>query len=74
MPPTVKSIAVAPDGGEARWFLGTLAIVKIDGVQTGGRFAIFESHLPHEAAPPDRSHRFRAAFLTRFSSNRRPLA
>jgi quercetin dioxygenase-like cupin family protein len=56
MPPIAKSIAVDPDGGEARWFLGTLAIVKIDGAQTGGRFAIFESHLPHEAAPPLHSH------------------
>jgi quercetin dioxygenase-like cupin family protein len=51
-----KSIAVAPNGGEDRWFLGTLATVKIDGEQTGGRFAIFESLLPFEAAPPLHSH------------------
>lgn len=56
MPNAPKSIAVDPNGGEARWFLGTLATIKIDAEQTGGRFAIFESVLPCEAAPPLHSH------------------
>jgi hypothetical protein len=49
-----RSIAAEPNGGETRWFLGTLA--KIDGDQTDGRFAIFESLLPKEAAPPLHTH------------------
>ena len=43
-------------GGELIWFLGTLARVKIDGRQTGGRFALWEGVLPHGAAPPLHSH------------------
>jgi quercetin dioxygenase-like cupin family protein len=38
------------------WFLGTLARLKLDGEQTGGRFALWESVLPHGAAPPLHSH------------------
>jgi quercetin dioxygenase-like cupin family protein len=56
MRPISTSIVVPPDGGEARHFLGTLATIKIDGEQTGGRYAIFESLLPHGAAPPLHSH------------------
>jgi quercetin dioxygenase-like cupin family protein len=56
MKPASPSIVVPPDGGEARHFLGTLATIKIDGEQTGGRYAIFESLLPHEAAPPLHTH------------------
>lgn len=56
MTTSALSIALEPNGGEARWFLGTLATIKIDGDQTGGRFAIFESLLPKEAAPPLHSH------------------
>ena len=56
MSPASASILVPPDGGEARRFLGTLATIKIDGGQTGGRYALFESLLPYEAAPPLHSH------------------
>jgi quercetin dioxygenase-like cupin family protein len=42
--------------GEVLWFLGTLARVKLEGRQTGGRFALLESVLPHGAAPPLHSH------------------
>lgn len=38
------------------WFLGTLARLKLDGAQTGGRFAVWEGVLPHGAAPPLHSH------------------
>jgi quercetin dioxygenase-like cupin family protein len=43
-------------GGENLWFLGTLARMKLDGRQTGGRFALWEGILPHGAAPPLHSH------------------
>jgi quercetin dioxygenase-like cupin family protein len=42
--------------GEALWFLGTLARIKLDGRQTGGRFGVFEDLLPRGAAPPLHSH------------------
>ena len=42
--------------GEALWFLGTLARIKLDGRHTGGRFAVCEAVLPHGAAPPLHSH------------------
>lgn len=41
---------------ERLWFLGTLALMKLDGRQTGGRFALWEGLLPHGAAPPLHSH------------------
>jgi quercetin dioxygenase-like cupin family protein len=50
------AFSIQPNDGDARWFLGTLATIKIRGDQTGGRLAIFESLLPHEAAPPLHSH------------------
>jgi len=47
---------VVPPGGEALWFLGTLARIKLDGGHTGGRFALWEGVLPYGAAPPLHSH------------------
>ncbi|HSC03836.1 MAG TPA: hypothetical protein VLC49_10965 [Solirubrobacteraceae bacterium] len=41
---------------EDLWFLGTLARMKLEGPQTGGRFALWEGVLPHAAAPPLHSH------------------
>jgi len=41
---------------ERLWFLGTLARMKLDGEQTGGRFALWDGLLPHGAAPPLHSH------------------
>lgn len=41
---------------ERLWFLGTLARIKLDAADTGGRFAAFEIELPHGAAPPLHSH------------------
>jgi quercetin dioxygenase-like cupin family protein len=43
-------------GSEDLWFLGTLARIKLDGHQTGGRFALWEGVLPHGAAPPLHAH------------------
>ena len=41
---------------EPLWFLGTLARIKLDGEQTGGRFALWEAEVPRGAAPPLHSH------------------
>ncbi|MGN6870006.1 MAG: cupin domain-containing protein [Solirubrobacteraceae bacterium] len=43
-------------GGEDLWFLGTLARMKLEGRETGGRFALWEAVFPHGAAPPLHSH------------------
>jgi quercetin dioxygenase-like cupin family protein len=43
-------------GGEALWFLGTLARIRLDAEQTDGRFSLMELVLPHGAAPPLHSH------------------
>jgi quercetin dioxygenase-like cupin family protein len=47
---------VVAAGGDALWFLGTVARVKLDGGQTAGRFAMWEGVLPRGAAPPLHSH------------------
>jgi quercetin dioxygenase-like cupin family protein len=47
---------VVEGAGEALWFLGTVARIKLDGEQTGGRFALWEGVLPRGAAPPLHSH------------------
>jgi quercetin dioxygenase-like cupin family protein len=47
---------VVTDSGEALWFLGTLARLKLTGEQTGGRFALWDGVLPRGAAPPLHSH------------------
>jgi quercetin dioxygenase-like cupin family protein len=47
---------VVQGGGEALWFLGTLARMKLDGAQTAGRFALWDGVLPRGAAPPLHSH------------------
>lgn len=41
---------------ERLWFLGTLARMKLDGRQTGGRFGLWDGVLPCGAAPPLHSH------------------
>jgi quercetin dioxygenase-like cupin family protein len=55
-PTTVAEPQVVSGRGEVLWFLGTLARMKLDGRQTGGRFALWEAVLPHGAAPPLHSH------------------
>lgn len=51
---TVESQVVTDS--EDLWFLGTLARMKLEAHQTGGRFALWEGVLPHGAAPPLHSH------------------
>jgi quercetin dioxygenase-like cupin family protein len=48
--------AVLTERVEPLWFLGTLARIRLDGAQTGGRFALWEGVLPRAAAPPLHSH------------------
>jgi quercetin dioxygenase-like cupin family protein len=56
-PPTaVPEPRVVSGGEETLWFLGTVARMKLGGDETGGRFALWEGVLPHDAAPPLHSH------------------
>src|SRR6266705_5526178 len=45
-----------PDEGEQLWFLGTLAIVRVAGEASGGRFALIEFLFPRNASPPLHTH------------------
>ena len=57
MTPRTGDASGAPGvNGQALWFLGTLARVKLDGDRTGGRLGMFEVTLPRGAAPPLHSH------------------
>lgn len=51
-----KPVARAPGEGEALWFLGELAVIKIAGEATGGRFAVIESHAPQGDRSPLHVH------------------
>lgn len=42
--------------GERRWFLGTLATIKVPGEATDGRFALIEFLFPRHASPPHHTH------------------
>jgi len=56
MRPELVNGQVVLRGQDPLWFLGTLAGLKLDGSQTGGRFALWEGVLPYGAAPPLHSH------------------
>jgi quercetin dioxygenase-like cupin family protein len=47
---------VVPAKVEPLWFLGTVQRIRLDGSQTGGRFALWEGLFPRGAAPPLHSH------------------
>jgi quercetin dioxygenase-like cupin family protein len=42
--------------GEWRWFLGTLATIRIPGEAVDGRFALIEFLFPQYASPPRHTH------------------
>lgn len=42
--------------GERRWFLGTLATVRVPGEAVDGRFALIEFLFPRGASPPRHTH------------------
>jgi quercetin dioxygenase-like cupin family protein len=46
----------APADGERLWFLGTLAIVRVPGEASDGRFAVIEFMFPYGASPPLHTH------------------
>ena len=54
--PHSESGVVAADGGDARWFLGNLARIKLTGEQTGGRFSLVELTAPRGDMPPLHVH------------------
>lgn len=56
-PELVSTIAsVAASEGEARWFFGDLAVIKLSGTQTGGRMAIVEFTALGGSEPPRHTH------------------
>jgi quercetin dioxygenase-like cupin family protein len=42
--------------GERRWFLGTLATIRVTGEASGGRLAVIEFLFPRHASPPRHTH------------------
>ena len=42
--------------GERLWFLGTLAIIKVPGQASDGRFALIEFLFPRDTSPPLHTH------------------
>lgn len=55
--------AVAPDDGEARWFLDTLTLIKSSGATTGGRLAVLETRAPAGPGSPLHVHHREAEFF-----------
>src|SRR5947209_2727014 len=49
-------MASGPGEGERLWFLGTLAVIRVPGDATDGRFALIEFLFPHLASPPLHTH------------------
>jgi quercetin dioxygenase-like cupin family protein len=45
-----------PGAGEQRWFLGTLATIRVPGEAVDGRFALIEFLFPQYASPPRHTH------------------
>ena len=52
----MKPIVHPPNGGEALWFLGSLALVKSDTKSTGGRVAVIEHVSPPGSGSPLHRH------------------
>ncbi len=53
---TLAPIALAPGGGEALWFLGSLTTIKAGADGTGGRVAVTESVAPRGSGSPLHVH------------------
>ncbi len=55
---TLKPVAVARDEGDARWWLGSLAVIKATAADTGGQMTIVEiTEAPGAEAPLHVHHR-----------------
>lgn len=52
----IAPIALAPDEGEALWFLGALATVKASAETTAGRVAVIEHRSPRGSGSPLHVH------------------
>jgi quercetin dioxygenase-like cupin family protein len=56
--PALKPVAVPSGGGEARWWFGSLAVIKATAADTGGQMTIVEiTEAPGAAAPLHVHHR-----------------
>lgn len=53
---TLEPAAVRSDEGEARWWFGSLAVIKATAVDTGGQFTIVEMTEPPGAEAPLHVH------------------
>ena len=53
---TLKPLAVARDEGEARWWFGSLAVIKATAADTGGQMTIIEVTEPPGAEAPLHVH------------------
>ena len=59
----LKPLAVASDEGDARWWLGGLAVIKASAADTGGLMSIIDvTNPPHDEAPLHVHHREDEAF------------
>ena len=52
----LKPVAVGKDEGEARWWLGGLAVIKATAADTGGQMTIIEVTEPRGSAAPVHVH------------------
>ena len=55
-PTPIAPIALPPQGGEALWFMGSLALVKADAQSTAGRVAVIEHISPAGSGSPLHRH------------------
>lgn len=55
-PPTIDPVAVSRDEGEARWWFGSLAVIKLTATQTDGLMSIVEVTEPPGAEAPLHVH------------------
>lgn len=53
---SVQATWSASGEGEQRWFVGTLATIRVPGEAVGGRFALIEFVFPQFASPPRHTH------------------
>ena len=52
----VEATLSNPGAGEQRWFLGTLATIRVPGEAVDGRFALIEFLFPQYASPSRHTH------------------
>ena len=51
-----KIATVGSDGGEARWWFGTLAVIKLSGAETNGGLTVVDVTVPPGAVTPPHVH------------------